>query len=54
MPTATLNESGTQVTATIPLNQTLPAGSYSIVLAGKTALVLYPLGSHKPVFLYGR
>ena len=34
MPTATLNESGTQVTATIPLNQTLPAGSYSIVLAG--------------------
>ncbi len=38
MPTATLNESGTQVTATIPLNQTLPAGSYSIVLSGDMPL----------------
>ncbi len=34
LPAPTLIVSGTQVTATFLLNQTLPAGSYSIVLAG--------------------
>ncbi len=39
MPTASLSyESGTQVSYTIPLNQKLPAGSYSIVLAGNMPL----------------
>src|SRR5271157_4138742 len=50
MPTATLNESGTQVTATIPLNQTLPAGSYSIVLARKTPLSYILSGATNPFF----
>src|SRR5271157_2437017 len=50
MPTATLNESGTQVTATIPLNQTLPAGSYSIVLAGKMPLSYTLAGATNPFF----
>src|SRR5271166_5810102 len=50
MPTATLNKSGTQVTATIPLNQTFPAGSYSIVLARKTPLSYILSGATNPFF----
>ena len=38
LPAPTLIVSGTQVTATFLLNQTLPAGSYSIVLAGEMPL----------------
>ena len=48
LPAPTLIVSGTQVTATFLLNQTLPAGSYSIVLAGGMPLSYVLSGATSP------